>query len=133
MVNAPAVPIADRKKRTPHTTADHCHALGSSHMELHQPAIVLVHGFGASVYHWRYNIPALVEAGYRVLALDLLGFGLSDKPLIEYSAQVWRDQVHNKNPEEGRWEFFFRVFFSRVGSNLQIFSCIAIASGLRLR
>ncbi|CAN0563736.1 unnamed protein product, partial [Laminaria digitata] len=58
-----------------------------------QPALVLIHGFGASVYHWRYNIPALVDAGYRVLALDLLGFGLSDKPIVEYSAETWRDQV----------------------------------------
>ncbi|CAM9763155.1 unnamed protein product, partial [Ectocarpus fasciculatus] len=58
-----------------------------------QPALVLIHGFGASVYHWRYNIPALVKQGYRVLALDLLGFGLSDKPIIEYSAETWRDQV----------------------------------------
>lgn len=54
---------------------------------------MLIHGFGASVYHWRYNIPALVKEGYRVLALDLLGFGLSDKPIIEYSAETWRDQV----------------------------------------
>lgn len=60
---------------------------------LGQPALVLIHGFGASVYHWRYNIPALVKEGYRVLALDLLGFGLSDKPIIEYSAETWRDQV----------------------------------------
>lgn len=59
-----------------------------------QPAVVLIHGFGASVYHWRYNIPALVKAGYRVLALDLLGFGLSDKPMMEYSAETWRDQVY---------------------------------------
>ncbi|CBN74406.1 Predicted hydrolases or acyltransferases (alpha/beta hydrolase superfamily) [Ectocarpus siliculosus] len=58
-----------------------------------KPALVLIHGFGASVYHWRYNIPALVKQGYRVLALDLLGFGLSDKPIIEYSAETWRDQV----------------------------------------
>lgn len=58
-----------------------------------QPALVLIHGFGASVYHWRYNIPALVSEGYRVLALDLLGFGLSDKPIIDYSAETWRDQV----------------------------------------
>ncbi|CAM9964464.1 unnamed protein product [Pylaiella littoralis] len=58
-----------------------------------KPALVLIHGFGASVYHWRYNIPALVKEGYRVLALDLLGFGLSDKPIIEYSAETWRDQV----------------------------------------
>jgi pimeloyl-ACP methyl ester carboxylesterase len=37
--------------------------------------VVLVHGFGASIGHWRKNIPALVEGGYRVFALDLLGFG----------------------------------------------------------
>tara|TARA_B100000524_G_C23406018_1_gene282409 strand:+ start:112 stop:282 length:171 start_codon:yes stop_codon:yes gene_type:complete len=37
--------------------------------------ILLVHGFGASVNHWRDNIPALVSAGYRVHAIDLLGLG----------------------------------------------------------
>lgn len=37
------------------------------------PTILLVHGFGASAYHWRSNIPALVQAGYRVFAVDLLG------------------------------------------------------------
>ncbi|CAM9397700.1 unnamed protein product [Discosporangium mesarthrocarpum] len=58
-----------------------------------QPALVLIHGFGASAYHWRYNVPALVAKGYRVLALDLLGFGLSDKPVIDYSAEIWRNQV----------------------------------------
>jgi hypothetical protein len=30
------------------------------------PVIVLVHGYGASSYHWRYNVPALAEAGYLV-------------------------------------------------------------------
>jgi pimeloyl-ACP methyl ester carboxylesterase len=43
------------------------------------PPIVLVHGFGGLTYTWRYTLPALAEAGYRVLALDLQGFGLSDK------------------------------------------------------
>lgn len=43
------------------------------------PAVVLVHGFGASTFSWRETIPALAEAGFRVLALDLRGFGLSDK------------------------------------------------------
>ena len=28
--------------------------------------VVLVHGYGASSYHWRYNVPALAEAGYQV-------------------------------------------------------------------
>lgn len=40
---------------------------------------MLVHGYGASSYHWRYNIPALADAGYKVFAVDLLGFGYSEK------------------------------------------------------
>ncbi len=43
------------------------------------PAVVLVHGFGGLTYSWRATVPALAAAGYRVLALDLPGFGLSDK------------------------------------------------------
>ncbi|RAL45523.1 unnamed protein product [Cuscuta campestris] len=54
--------------------------------------IVLVHGFGASAYHWRYNIPELAKK-YKVYALDLLGFGWSDKALIEYDTLIWRDQL----------------------------------------
>ncbi|KAL8473876.1 hypothetical protein ACS0TY_030655 [Phlomoides rotata] len=54
--------------------------------------IVLIHGFGASAFHWRYNIPELAKS-YKVYALDLLGFGWSEKALIEYDALVWRDQV----------------------------------------
>ena len=54
--------------------------------------ILLIHGFGASVYHWRYNIPYLARK-YHVYAIDLLGFGLSDKPILDYSAELWRDQV----------------------------------------
>jgi hypothetical protein len=53
---------------------------------------LLVHGFGASGFHWRRNINVLAAAGYRVYAIDLLGFGLSSKPLIEYDAAIWRDQ-----------------------------------------
>ncbi|WOL09487.1 hypothetical protein Cni_G18240 [Canna indica] len=54
--------------------------------------IVLIHGFGASAFHWRYNIPELAKK-YKVYALDLLGFGWSEKAIIEYDATVWRDQV----------------------------------------
>lgn len=45
--------------------------------------VMLLHGFGASSYTWRHIEPALVKEGYRVLTLDLKGFGLSDKPLDE--------------------------------------------------
>jgi pimeloyl-ACP methyl ester carboxylesterase len=57
-----------------------------------KPAIVLIHGFGASSYHWRYNIPDLAK-DYHVFAFCKLGFGLSSKPVQEYAAEVWRDQT----------------------------------------
>jgi pimeloyl-ACP methyl ester carboxylesterase len=44
------------------------------------PPIVLVHGWGCTVYVFRYNMPDIANAGYRVVALDLKGHGLSDKP-----------------------------------------------------
>jgi len=53
--------------------------------------IVLIHGFGAAIGHWRNNIPVLAAAGYRVFALDLLGFGGSSKPAIAYSLELWQD------------------------------------------
>ncbi|MEA5554379.1 alpha/beta fold hydrolase [Anabaena cylindrica UHCC 0172] len=51
--------------------------------------LLLIHGFGASIGHWRKNIPVLADAGYRVFAVDLLGFGGSDKAVIDYSMEVW--------------------------------------------
>jgi pimeloyl-ACP methyl ester carboxylesterase len=49
------------------------------------PAVVLIHGFGASMYSWRYAIPPLVAAGYRVVAFDDRGFGFSDRPDSGYA------------------------------------------------
>ena len=43
------------------------------------PAVILIHGFGGSTVTWRDTLPALAEAGYYALALDLPPFGLSDK------------------------------------------------------
>jgi hypothetical protein len=60
--------------------------------DVKKPPLLLIHGFGASIYHWRYNIPILAR-DYHVYAIDLLGFGLSDKPIIDYSAELWRDQA----------------------------------------
>lgn len=57
------------------------------------PAVVLLHGFGASAYQWRYNIPELAKT-YRVFALDLVGFGKSEKLVTDYSGgHVWSTQV----------------------------------------
>ena len=55
--------------------------------------IILLHGFGASIGHWRKNIPALAAGGYQVFALDLLGFGASDKAPAAYSMELWQELV----------------------------------------
>jgi pimeloyl-ACP methyl ester carboxylesterase len=55
------------------------------------PVIVLLHGLGTSAkVDWGACIPEL-SAHHRVLAPDLLGFGASDKPIIDYGIQTWVD------------------------------------------
>lgn len=44
------------------------------------PLVILLHGFPEFWYAWRHQIPALVQAGFRVVAPDMRGFNLSDKP-----------------------------------------------------
>ncbi len=43
-------------------------------------SVVLLHGFPEFYYGWRQQIPALVKAGFRVIAPDQRGYNLSDKP-----------------------------------------------------
>ena len=58
------------------------------------PAIILIHGFGANSRHWRFNLQPLSQAGFRVFALDLIGFGMGDKPMNEtYTFDTWSDQI----------------------------------------
>ena len=47
------------------------------------PPLVLIHGVGGDADDWAFCIGPLSKT-YRVIALDLLGFGRSDKPCIEY-------------------------------------------------
>ena len=44
------------------------------------PLVVLLHGFPEFWYAWRHQLPALADAGYRVVAPDLPGYNTSDKP-----------------------------------------------------
>ena len=48
------------------------------------PAVLFLHGLGASMYAWRKNLAPTLAAGYRVIALDHRGFGFSDKPRTGY-------------------------------------------------
>ena len=58
-----------------------------------RPALVLLHGFGASSGHWRDNAEAIAAAGYRVYAMDLLGFGQSDQPGGRLDNRLWSRQL----------------------------------------
>jgi pimeloyl-ACP methyl ester carboxylesterase len=44
------------------------------------PLVVLLHGFPEFWYSWRYQISALAEAGFRVVAPDMRGYNLSSRP-----------------------------------------------------
>lgn len=57
--------------------------------------LLLIHGFGASLGHWRKNIPVLAAGGYQVFALDLLGFGGSDKPPLPYTLELWEELLQD--------------------------------------
>ncbi len=60
------------------------------------PAVVMIHGFGASSIHWRKNIPDMA-ASCQVYAIDLLGYGKSAKPApgepLDYTFETWAKQV----------------------------------------
>jgi pimeloyl-ACP methyl ester carboxylesterase len=44
------------------------------------PLVVLLHGFPEFWWTWRHQLPALADAGFRAAAVDLRGYGDSDKP-----------------------------------------------------
>ena len=55
--------------------------------------LVLIHGLGGSIESWRYNIDYLSSKGFRVVAPDLIGFGLSEKPRINYTLDLFVEQI----------------------------------------
>lgn len=59
------------------------------------PAICLCHGFPESWFSWRYQIPALAQAGFRVLAIDMKGYGDSSSPpeIEEYAMELLCEEM----------------------------------------
>ena len=52
--------------------------------------LVLIHGLGASAERWESAVPAL-QKHFRVIVPDLIGFGMSDKPLADYTPDFFAD------------------------------------------
>gem|GEM_PF-192341 len=57
------------------------------------PAVVFVHGFGASADSWAPVMPAVAGAGFRAIAVDLKGFGWTSRPDGDYSPAAQADLV----------------------------------------
>lgn len=83
--------------------------------------MILLHGFGAAVGHWRHNI-AVLSKQHTVYALDLLGFGASRKVQTDYSIELWVEQVYD----------FWRTFIAQpvviVGNSIGSLVCLAAAA-----
>ena len=54
------------------------------------PTVILLHGLGGSTQVWGFNISALAEK-YHVVVPDQIGFGKSDKPLVNYRVRTYVD------------------------------------------
>lgn len=85
------------------------------------PPLMLLHGFGASIGHWRHNLPVFSKH-HTVYALDLLGFGASEKAIAPYNVTLWIEQVHDF------WQTFIREPMIIVGNSIGSLVALAAAS-----
>ena len=53
------------------------------------PAVVFVHGLGASLYSWRHQLAPVLDAGHRIVAFDNRGMGFSDRPRSGYDNEAY--------------------------------------------
>lgn len=57
--------------------------------------VVLIHGWPLSGRSWEKQVPALLEAGYRVITYDRRGFGDSSKPTFGYEYDTFAKDLHS--------------------------------------
>ncbi|MEV5575154.1 alpha/beta hydrolase [Spirillospora sp. NPDC052269] len=74
--------------RTVHTNGIRMHVTEAGR----GPAVLLLHGFPELGYSWRHQIPVLADAGFRVLAPDLRGYGQTTAP-ADSSAYSLRENL----------------------------------------
>lgn len=53
------------------------------------PVLLMIHGIGQSLYTWHGNIGYFADNGFRVIAVDLPGFGYSGHPAIYYTVEEY--------------------------------------------
>ncbi|MEL6493618.1 MAG: alpha/beta fold hydrolase [Cyanobacteria bacterium J06623_7] len=82
-----------------------------------KPPVIFIHGFGASIEHWRHNLP-IVARHHTVYALDLLGFGASRKADTDYSAALWTEQLYDF------WQTLIGVPAILVGNSIGSLVCL---------
>ena len=75
---------------------------GESASVSENPNVVFLHGFGGNSDQFRENMPTMLNNGYNAFAMDLLGYGYSDKPNPRdfpvnslYNFENWADQTVN--------------------------------------
>jgi pimeloyl-ACP methyl ester carboxylesterase len=77
--------------------------------------VLLIHGLGGSIESWINNVEAISSHKLQVIALDLPGFGLSDKPEITYTIKYYSK--------------FISKFIKRLGLNSRSLSIIGSSLG----
>ncbi len=84
--------------------------------------VLLLHGFGASIGHWQHNLDFLAT-DHTVYGMDLVGWGGSRKPNINYDIDLWVDQVYDF------WQTFVGQPMILVGNSIG--SLVALVAAAR--
>lgn len=79
--------------------------------------VILIHGYPLSSASWEKQIPALLNAGYRVIAYDRRGFGKSSQPTTGYNYDTFAEDLH-KVITHLKLKDFFLVGFSMGGGEV---------------
>ena len=86
LTRAAGVRWEDVAERVPHSEHSHFTEVDGARVHFQEfgdaahPTLLLIHGYTASVYVWHSVAPMLADEGFHVVAVDLLGFGFSEKP-----------------------------------------------------
>lgn len=93
---------------------------GVTHYKLGGPekgkVVVLVHGGTAPIWTWDKQVPALMEAGFKVLSYDQYGRGYSDRPEVTYDQKLYQRQLLELVDKLGLKEPFHLIGLSMGGA-----------------